>query len=168
MEPSSQAGKAASTPFKLAALALCLLAMLAGCKNDYTLYERHRGTFPEDYKDKVRAAVEKGWPAPRKFQVIAITEPIEGFLIAKNYWKPTTFRDHWKYGAWLGCIHIKGIKSRGADFQEIDIPYVIHKYGTAVELIDEPDCRNAPYEPWADMQDGTEAGLPLSASDRDG
>jgi len=148
-------------------LGLCLAALvlsLAACKNDYSLYEGHRGKYPADYKDKIRAAIESHWPEPRKFRVIGITEPIEGFLLAENYWKPKTFRDHYKYGAWLGCIHIKGVKNLGADFSEMDIPYLIAKHGTAVALIDEPDCRQAPYEPWQDMKDGVEAMLPAGGT----
>lgn len=137
-----------------------LLVSLAACKNDYSLYEGHRGKFPADYKDKIRTAIESHWPEPRKFHVVAITEPIEGFLLADNYWKPKTYRDYYKYGAWLGCIHIKGVKSRGADFSEMDIPYMIASHGTAVALTDEPNCRKAPYEPWQDMKDGVEARLP--------
>jgi len=155
-----------STGFKLLACSLCVCTLLlAGCADDYSLYEGHRGKYPTDYKDKVRAAIEKGWPEPRKFQVVAITEPLEGFAIAKNYWKPKTYRDFWKYGAWLGCIHIEGIKNRGADFAEMDIPYLIVRDGTAVALEDEPDCRSAPYEPWKDMKDGEEAWLGASLSD---
>jgi hypothetical protein len=155
---SKPMGKIRSARFKLLARGLCLSALLlAGCKTDYSLYEGHRGKYPADYKDKVRAAIEKGWPEPRKFRIVAITEPIEGFAIAKNYWHPKTFRDYWKYGAWLGCIHIEGIKNRGADFAEMDIPYQIERYGTAVALEDEPNCRQAPYKPWNNMKDGEEA-----------
>jgi hypothetical protein len=146
-------------------LALCVVALLvslAACKNDYSLYEGHRGKFPANYKDKIRVAIESTWPEPRKFRVVAITEPIEGFLIADNYWKPKTYRDYYKYGAWLGCIHIEGIRNRGADFTEMDIPYLIARRGTAVALTDEPSCRRAPYQPWADMKDGVEARMPSS------
>jgi hypothetical protein len=140
---------------------VCVIAFaLAACAGDKSLYEGHRGKYPADYKAKIQAAIESRWPAPRKFQVLAITEPTEGYLVAKNYWQPQSFRDYRKYGAWLGCIHIKGIKNRGADFAEMDIPYLIASHGTAVALTDEPGCRHAPYQPWADMKDGIEATLP--------
>ena len=150
-----------SAALRLLTLSLCAwVFLLAACKNDTSLYEGHRGKYPAEYKAKVKAAIEKGWPEPRKFRVVAITEPIEGFMVAKNYWQPKTYRDYYKYGAWLGCIHIKGIKSRGADFTELDIPYLIASHGTAVALTDEPSCRRAPYQPWADMKDGVEARVP--------
>jgi hypothetical protein len=146
----------------LLTLGLCLSAfVLAACKSDTSLYEKHRGKYPAEYKTSIRAAIESRWPEPRKFRVITITEPMEGFMVAKNYWQPKTYRDYYKYGAWLGCIHIKGIKSRGADFAEMDIPYLIASHGTAVALTDEPSCRHAPYQPWADMKDGTEALAPI-------
>jgi hypothetical protein len=161
--PTQIAGAGRNPPFGL--LASCLVLLLLGaCQSDKSLYEGHRGKFPSDYREKVKVAIERGWPEPRKFQVIAITEPTEGFLVAKNYWQPKTYRDYYKYGAWLGCIRIKGIKSRGADFELMHIPYMIARYGTAVELIDEPSCRRAPYQPWADMKDGTEARAPAGTT----
>jgi len=141
-------------------IAIAILAlMLTACANDKSLYEDHRGRYPEDYRAKVKAAIEKGWPEPRKFRVIYITEPAKGFIGPENYWDPQTFRDYGKYGAWLGCVYIQAIPGRGADFAEMDIPYVIHRYGTAVELVDEPSCRHAPYQPWPDMKEGTETRL---------
>jgi hypothetical protein len=141
-------------------IALVVLALfLAACANDKSLYERHRGKFPEDYRAKVKAAIEKGWPEPRKFRVVSITEPAEGYIAPENYWDPQTFRDYGKYGVWLGCVYIRSIPGRGADFADMDIPYVIARYGTAVKLVDEPSCRHAPYEPWLDMKDGIEASL---------
>jgi hypothetical protein len=91
-----------SAALRLLTLSLCAsVFLLAACKNDTSLYEEHRGKYPAEYKAKVRAAIEKGWPEPRKFRVVAITEPTEGFLVAKNYWQPKTYRDYYKYGAWL-------------------------------------------------------------------
>lgn len=107
----------------------------------------------------MKAAIEKGWPEPRKFRVVSITEPASGYITRENYWDPQTFKDYGKYGAWIGCVCIKAIAGRGADFAEMDIPYVILRYGTAVELVDDPSCRHAPYQPWPDMKEGTETRL---------
>lgn len=141
-------------------IALVVLALLlAACADDKSLYEGHRGKFPEDYRAKVKAAIEKGWPEPRKFRVVSITEPAAGYITRENYWDPQTFKDYGKYGVWLGCVYVQAIAGRGADFAEMDIPYVIHRYGTAVQLIDELSCRHAPYQPWPDMKEGTETRL---------
>src|SRR5262245_29765607 len=113
--PTQIAGAGRNAFFGL--LASCLVLLLLGACSNKSLYEGHRGIFPSDYKAKVKLAMQRGRPEPRKFQVIAITDPIDGFLVAKNYWQPKPYRDYYKYGAWLGCIRIKGIKSRGADFE---------------------------------------------------
>src|SRR5262245_13469107 len=156
--PRQTAGAGRNAARKLLASCLALLLLVA-CESDKSLYEGHRGNFPADYKAKVKAAIESRWPEPRKFQVVAITEPMEGYLVAENYWQPKTYKDYYKYGAWLGCIRIKGIKSLGADFALLHIPYLIASHTTAVALTDEPSCRRAPYHPWADMKDGTEASV---------
>ncbi len=157
--PKQVSGRIANRQACLAVALLVLVCLLTACANDKSLYEEHRGKFPADYRAKVKAAIDKGWPEPRKFRVISITEPSAGYIGPENYWNPQTFKDHWKYGAWLGCIYVKAIPGSGADFAEMDIPYLINSSGTAVALVDEPSCRHAPYEPWLDMKDGIEASL---------
>jgi len=122
---------------------------LTGCPGDQSLYDGHRGGYPADYKQKIKAAIESRWPAPRTFRVLAISQPHDGYVMRRG-----TFRA--VYGAWLGCIRIEGDPRNGADFATLYLPYAIGSDATTIELRNEPGCRNADYEPWPDMIEGTE------------
>src|SRR5215467_7056296 len=75
---------------------LCAVALVA-CTTDTSIYEASRGVFPADYKQRVKAAIESTWPAPRDFRVLAISTPNDGYLLRKG-----TF--HAVFGAWIGCV----------------------------------------------------------------
>lgn len=123
---------------------------LAGCPGDESLYESHRGSFPVEYKDKVKAAIESRWPAPRTFRVLAISQPHDGYVLKSS----TISRSF--YGAWLGCVQVKGERSSGANFDTLYMPYVIGDGTTTVALRDEPTCHTVKFEQWLDMRDGTD------------
>src|SRR5262245_50009394 len=55
-----------------------MLALIAGCGD---IYEGHRGKFPANYKEKIRAVIESKWPEPRMFRVLAISTPSDGFVL---------------------------------------------------------------------------------------
>lgn len=129
-------------------VALLMLGTLSwGCAGDTSLYEGHRGPFPADYKDKVRALIQTRWPEPRNFRVEAISVPTDGFVL-------TTTALPARYGAWLGCIRLKGDRRAGAAFNEILAPYIIGNAGAVMVLEDEPNCHGVRLEPWPDMHDG--------------
>lgn len=130
------------------------IGLLAGCEaQDFSLYEYHRGKYPQDYKEQVKTAIVQGWPEPRRFRVLGITPPHEGFLI-RDPRKPSVAKGKW--GAWLGCVRLEAIPGRGAKFEILNAPYAIDFYGSYITLEEEADCNNAPYEPWRDMIDGEE------------
>lgn len=122
--------------------------LMSGCAGDTSLYEGHRGPFPTDYKDKVRQLVDTRWPEPRSFRVEAISTPMDGFVL-------TTTTLPARYGAWLGCVRLKGDRRAGAGFDEMLAPYIIGSAGAMMVLEDEPNCHGVRLEPWPDMRDGT-------------
>jgi len=128
---------------------LVAVPILATC-NDQSLYEHHRGAFPENYRDRVRSAIESTWPEPRAFRVLAISPPHRDLVLTRQVFSA-------KRGAWLGCLRIEGIAARGAGYGAITVPYALDYYQVGVVLEEEPRCRYEPFEPWPDMQAGPEA-----------
>jgi hypothetical protein len=121
------------------------LVALTACGD---IYEGHRGKFPANYKEKIRAVIESKWPEPRMFRVLAVSTPNDGFIL-------TTEAFPAKYGAWLGCVELEGDRKRGADFDILFAPYAIASGGALLVLEDEPNCHEVPLQPWPDMRDNS-------------
>lgn len=129
--------------------ALLLVAALAACKADTSIYEANRGQFPADYKERLKAAIESRWPLPRNFRVLGVSTPSDGYLLRQG-----TF--HAVFGAWIGCVQLQGDKKKGATFDLLYAPYAIGSGGTEFVLRDEAQCHHALFEPWLDMLEGSE------------
>jgi hypothetical protein len=59
------------------------------------------------------------------------------------------------YGAWIGCLLVKGLPERGAEYDTLHARFFFWEDFAQLEFEDEPRCRGARLEPWPDMTNGS-------------